>query len=202
MDKERKQQLDTWYDTKFWPVFSNKKAKKKGREALYKLDPSDEELEQIYENTLARNRYRKWSDQHGKFFAIDPYPERYFRDERWLDELPNCSTQDAESNKPLCECGNEATMLWHGKEHICTHCYVHVHNIDWKKGLYRQAVMINPEVAKRIDETQSEYNDRMQKLAKTKCYQPKRIVAEDSGERSNTGEPIDDVPWDDAVSEG
>ncbi len=167
MTTERKKELDAWYDTKFWVVFSNKKAKKKGREALYKLDPSDEEMEQIFNNTLARNRYRKWTEQHGKFFAIDPYPERYFRDERWLDELPNCSTQETDVDKKLCECGNEAGPKYKGK-HVCTECFVQKYDTFWKKDLYERAVTLDREISIKPDETKQDYNTRMRTLAFSK----------------------------------
>jgi hypothetical protein len=172
MTPERKKELEDWLK-KFWFLYPNdltegkKGSKPKAISALWKLKPDNDELERIWQNTLAKKKSDEKIKAKGGFVARWPMISTYFNQAYFDADIPTDEEVEANIARYVCECGQPAGPKWKGKR-VCVECYVGKCDDIWKKDLYQMAVTLDGGILIKPNESKQEYNTRMRDLAFSK----------------------------------
>ncbi len=94
--KDNKDKLNTYSVEdfeKFWKIFPNgelgsKGSRKNAKREFLKLNPEKINLEKLFIAVNKQSEYKSMMKSEGKFFESFPHIERWLKNERWTDDIP------------------------------------------------------------------------------------------------------------------
>lgn len=184
-DKNRKE-YSLIFEQNFWKYYPKKNAKKKAF-AIWKKIPDIILISKSFPDIIQKQKdYKASLKKVGEFAPEFPDPERWIKDERWNDEIPELENQSPDSN--LCKrCGKRPWAIGD----LCRQCDVEVNKPDGGVSYTEYQSKIGGLVDKSFEELPEPDQGKEAETGR-KLQEQKKLLQKKGEQKENV--PDDDVP--------